>query len=103
MSGLSLTFRRFVARLGRRFVEENFDQISASLAFTTLLSLVPLVAVVLSIVAVVPFFPNLVEQLEIFLARSFLPERNAGLIIQHVLRFSRQAVKVTAVGSVALS
>ena len=102
MSGLSFPFRRFVARLGRRFVEENFDQISASLAFTTLLSLVPLVAVVLSIVAVVPFFPNLVEQLEIFLARSFLPERNAGLIIQHVLRFSRQAVKVTAVGSVAL-
>ena len=43
--------RRPAARIVHRFVEENFDQISASLAFTTLLSLVPfitLVAVVLS-------------------------------------------------------
>ncbi|EXI91851.1 MAG: ribonuclease BN/unknown domain fusion protein [Candidatus Accumulibacter sp. BA-94] len=95
-------WRRFVGRIARRFVEENFDQISASLAFTTLLSLVPLVAVVLSIVAVVPFFPSMVEQLELFLARSFLPERSAGMIIEHVLQFSRQAIKVTAVGSLVL-
>jgi hypothetical protein len=40
--------------------------------FTTLLSLVPLVAVVLSIVAVVPFFPSMVEQLRTF-ARAQLP------------------------------
>ncbi|MCM8613092.1 YihY family inner membrane protein [Accumulibacter sp.] len=95
-------WRRFLGRIARRFVEENFDQISASLAFTTLLSLVPLVAVVLSIVAAVPFFPSMVEQLELFLARSFLPERSAGMIIEHVLQFSRQAIKVTAVGSLVL-
>lgn len=95
-------WRRFLGRVARRFVEENFDQISASLAFTTLLSLVPLVAVVLSIVAVVPFFPSMVEQLELFLARSFLPERSAGMIIEHILQFSQQAVKVTAVGSLVL-
>ncbi|EXI76800.1 MAG TPA: YihY family inner membrane protein [Candidatus Accumulibacter phosphatis] len=95
-------WRRFLARISRRFVEENFDQISASLAFTTLLSLVPLVAVVLSIVAVVPFFPTMVEQLEVFLARSFLPQRSAGMIVEHVLQFSRQAIKVTAVGSLML-
>ncbi len=95
-------WRRFVARVARRFVEEDFDQISASLAFTTLLSLVPLVAVVLSIVAVVPFFPSMVEQLEVFLARSLLPERSAGMIIEHVLEFSQKAAQVTAVGSLAL-
>lgn len=95
-------WRRFVARVARRFVEEDFDQISASLAFTTLLSLVPLVAVVLSIVAVVPFFPSMVEQLEVFLAPSLLPERSAGMIIEHVLEFSQKAAQVTAVGSLAL-
>ncbi len=95
-------WRRFVARVARRFVEENFDQISASLAFTTLLSLVPLVAVVLSIVAVVPFFPSMVEQLELFLARSLLPERSAGMIIEYVLEFSQKAAQVTAVGSLVL-
>lgn len=95
-------YRRFLTRVSRRFVEENFDQISASLAFTTLLSLVPLVAVVLSLVAVVPFFPRMVQQLEVFLARSLLPERGAGMIIEHVLEFSRNAANVTAIGSLAL-
>ena len=38
---------RFVARVVARFAEESLDQTSASLAYTTLLSIVPLVAVVL--------------------------------------------------------
>lgn len=89
-------------RVACRFVEENFDQISASLAFTTPLSLVPLVAVVLSIVALVPFFPSMLDQLAQFLARSLLPERSAGMIIEYVLQVCHQAVNVTAVGSIAL-
>lgn len=36
----------FVKRIYRRFLDESFDQISASLAYTTLLAIVPLVAVV---------------------------------------------------------
>lgn len=95
-------WRRFVVRVWRRFVEENFDQISASLAFTTLLSLVPLVAVVLSIVALVPFFPSMVEQLELSLARSLLPERGAEMIIAYILEFSQKAAEVTVIGSLVL-
>jgi len=102
MAAERFPWRRFVLRVARRFVEENFDQISASLAFTTLLSLVPLVAVILSIVALVPFFPSMLDQLAQFLARSLLPERSAGMIIDYVLQFSHQAVNVTAVGSIAL-
>lgn len=95
-------WRPFATRVARRFVEENFDQISASLAFTTLLSLVPLVAVVLSVVAAVPVFPRLVEQLDLYLARSLLPERSAGMIVQYLLQFSEKAGKVTLVGSLVL-
>ena len=39
------TLRAFVGRILRRFVEEDFFQLSAGLAFTTLLALVPLVGV----------------------------------------------------------
>ena len=88
----------FAARIGRRFVEEKFAQISASLAFTTLLSLVPLVAVVFGIVSALPFFPGMMEQFDQFLIRSLLPERSGGLIIEHVLRFSQNAANVTVVG-----
>ena len=44
----------FAARILRRFVEENFEQISASLAYTTLLSLVPLVAMVFGVLSLLP-------------------------------------------------
>jgi membrane protein len=102
MSARRFPWRRFAQRVARRFIEENFDQISASLAFTTLLSLVPLVAVVLSVVAAVPVFPRLVEQLDLYLARSLLPERSAGMIVQYLLQFSEKAGKVTLVGSLVL-
>lgn len=90
--------RAFLVRIFRRFVEENFDQISASLAFTTLLSLVPLVAVVLGILSVLPSFLGLVDQFDRFVAHTLLPHRNAGIIIGYVLQFSKNAMDVTLIG-----
>lgn len=94
--------RAFAARILRRFVEENFDQISASLAFTTLLSLVPMVAVVLGVMSVLPSFPGMVDQLQQFVLRSLLPERSAGMIIDYVLEFSQNAANVTVFGLAGL-
>lgn len=94
--------RLFTARVFRRFIEENFDQLSASLAFTTLLSLVPLVAVVLGVMSLFPVFYEMVEQLDHFVVRSLLPERSAELIIGHILEFSRKATNFTLAGLVAL-
>ena len=94
--------RVFVVRVLRRFIEENFDQLSASLAFTTLLSLVPLVAVVLGIMSVLPIFFEMATQLDHFVVRSLLPERSAGMIIEYVLQFSQKATNVTLAGLAAL-
>lgn len=96
------TLRDFSARVVHRFVEENFDQISASLAFTTLLSLVPLVAVVLGVIAFLPWFPGMVDQLDQFVVRTLLPKSSAGLIVEHVLAFSQKAGNVTLVGLLVL-
>lgn len=96
------SIRPFASRIIRRFVEENFDQISASLAFTTLLSLVPMVAVVLGTITALPFFPGMVDQLQQFVLHSLLPERSAGMIIEHVLEFSQKAANVTLVGLAVL-
>lgn len=94
--------RLFTARIARRFNEENFDQISASLAFTTLLSLVPLVALVLSLVAAAPLFSGLVDQLDQYVVRNLLPERSAGTIAKYVLEFSHKAAKATLLGLLLL-
>ncbi len=94
--------RFFVAHVLRRFSEEDFGQLSASLAFTTLLSLVPFVAVVLGILSVFPVFLSMADQFDHFVVRSLLPERNAGLIIEYVLEFSQKATNVTLAGLAAL-
>lgn len=98
MSSRLQCLRRFVARISRRFLDENFDQISASLAFTTLLSLVPLVALMLSLVAMLPMFQGFIDQMTQYLVRNFLPDRNAGLIADYILRFSHKAAKVSLFG-----
>lgn len=95
------SLRRFVARVFRRFVEENFDQTSAALAFATLLSIVPLVAVVLGAMSAMPSFLVMVDQLD-NVVRNMLPERSAGLIVEHVLEFSQKALNVTVVGLLVL-
>ena len=77
-------------------------QLSASLAFTTLLSLVPLVAVFLGVLSALPVFFEMVERLDYFLLRSLLPERSASMIIQYILEFSQKAANVTLVGLMGL-
>ena len=93
--------RCFVTRVMQRFVDEGFDQTSAALAFTTLLSIVPLVAVVLGSMSAMPSFLVMVDQLD-NVVRNMLPERSAGLIIAHVLEFSQKALNVTVIGLLAL-
>jgi membrane protein len=70
----------FSARIGRRFGEEGFDQISASLAFTTLLSVVPMVGLVLAFVSAFPAFEVVVSQIEQLLISYLLPSGSAELI-----------------------
>ena len=96
------SLRAFVLRVWRRYVDEEFYQVNGSLAYTTLLSLVPLVAVVLGIVSMLPFFPVVVKELDVLIAQTFLPERNAGVIVTHIIEFSQQAANVTLAGVAGL-
>ena len=95
-------WRLFVARIFRRFSEENFDQISGSLAFTTLLSLVPLVAIFLAVLSVLPCFIGMMNHFDQYVIRGLLPERSAALIAEHIVQFSQKAANVTVVGLLVL-
>lgn len=94
---------RFLLRIARRFGEEGFDQISASLAFTTLLSLVPLAGLVLAIVSAFPAFKTFVDQADGLLVAHLLPAGSAGLISTKILQFSRRASEVSAFGAAVLA
>jgi membrane protein len=94
--------RRFLLpltlRISRRFGEEGFDQISASLAFTTLLSLVPMVALVLAIVSALPSFFAFIDNSDRMIANNLLPPGSAGVISAKVMQYSRRAAEVSWLG-----
>ncbi|MBI2306020.1 MAG: YihY family inner membrane protein [Rhodocyclales bacterium] len=92
----------FLLRIVRRFGEEDFDQISASLAFTTLISLVPLAALILALVSAFPAFANFVDHVDKLLVAHLLPAGSAGLISGKLLQFSRRAAEVSAFGVAVL-
>jgi len=91
------------ANIFRRFHSENMMQTSAALAFTTLMALVPLVAVVLAVASAVPYFDLLVARLDLLIREALLPSGAAGAIVGSIGRFSHKAQQLTWAGIGALS
>lgn len=89
-------------RVLRRFRDENLDQTSASLAFTTLLALVPMVALMLSLLAVLPALTGLLAHVDQLLVQHLLPESSAGTIANKILYFSQRAARVTWLGGLMM-
>ena len=57
-----------------RFFQHNCIQIASSLTFTTLLSLVPLLAIGLSMVAAFPAFAEFSDRIKEFILTTMVPE-----------------------------
>lgn len=93
----------FISRLLRRFREEKFTQLAASLSFTTLLSIVPLVAVLLAIASIFPFFGSLLGQIDNFLVSNLLPGKTGGVVAKYTYQFSQKASRLTVAGLVILA
>ena len=87
----------------RRFHSENMMQTSAALAFTTLMALVPLVAVVLSVAGAVPYLDLLVARLDLLIREALLPHGAAVAIAGNIGKFSHQAQQLTVAGIALLS
>jgi membrane protein len=87
----------------RRFRDENMMQTSSALAFTTLMALVPLVAVVLSVAGAIPYLDLLVAKLELLIRDTLLPPGAAGAIAGNIGKFSHKAQQLTLAGIAVLS
>jgi membrane protein len=86
-----------LARVGR----ERGLRTAASLAFTTLLALVPLLTVVVSVLSMFPLFEQWREAIEHFLYDNFVPAAG-DTISQYLHEFSSQAGRLTAIGLIFL-
>lgn len=93
-------FARFVAS---RFAHDRCTQIAASLTFTTLLSLVPLITIALTLFSAFPVFDDFSTQIKIYLLGNLMPD-TAGRVITHYMeQFAESAGRLSAVGVVFLT
>ena len=91
-------FAAFCGAVTRRFDADRGFQVAAGLTYTTLLSLVPLLAVVLSVSAAFPVFDQWMEALQQFVARNFLPDAGRRIIGTQLTQFTENAAQLTAIG-----
>ncbi len=91
----------FVRIVGKRFIDVRCLQIAASLTYTTLLAIVPIVTVALILISAFPVFRELMEHIHQFLLKNMLPE-SAGAIAGYAEQFTRNAARLTAVGLIFL-
>jgi len=89
-------------RVFRRFVDERCAQTAAALSFSTLLSLVPMIAIAVLIIARLPFAEGLTKALEQFLLANLLPDRAGTIIVKYVGEFTRETQHLPLVGGLAL-
>ncbi|TDN47543.1 YihY family inner membrane protein [Azoarcus indigens] len=95
--------REFVRLLAERFAAARCPQVAGSLAFTTLLALVPLIAVTLGVVGNLPGMDRVSESLRDFLLENLLPERAGKIITTYALQFSQKAARLTLIGTALLA
>ena len=77
-------------------------QVASSLTFTTVLAIVPMLAVVLSLFTAFPVFQEFRVALEDFLANSLMPPSVSDNIMEYLNQFARQASRLTAIGGAFL-
>lgn len=82
----------------QRAAQANTLQLAASLTFTTVLSIVPLLAVVLSLFTAFPLFKEFSDALQTFMANSLMPPSVSDNIMSYLNEFAAQASRLTAIG-----
>ncbi|GAB5605952.1 YihY family inner membrane protein [Sideroxyarcus sp. TK5] len=91
----ALRFLRFVAL---RLRDDRCMEMAASLTFTTLLSLVPLITIMLTVFSAFPVFSDMAAEIKSFFLSNMLPETGGKMITRYVEQFAESASRLTAMG-----
>ncbi|WP_353573254.1 virulence factor BrkB family protein [Candidatus Albibeggiatoa sp. nov. BB20] len=92
---------KFGHYVAMRFITDRCAQTSAALTYATLLSLVPMLAVGFSILAVFPVFNSVSDQLQDFIFKNFVPA-SQEIIQEYFISFAKKASQLTALGVIFL-
>jgi membrane protein len=86
---------RFIAK---RFQQDHCGQAAASLTFTTLLSLVPMITIALTIFSTFPVFDDFSMQIKSYLLDNMMPEKAGAIISHYVEQFAQSATRLKTFG-----
>ena len=88
--------------LRRRFREDHLALTASSLTFTTLISLVPLVTVMLALFTAFPIFARFQVALQQYFLQSLVPDNIARPVLMALTQFAGKANKLGGAGLVVL-
>jgi membrane protein len=88
--------------LRRRFREDHLALTASSLTFTTLISLVPLVTVMLALFTAFPIFARFQVALQQYFLQSLVPDNIARPVLMALTQFAGKANKLGSAGLVVL-
>jgi membrane protein len=94
--------REIVAFAVRRARDARLAQVAGSLTFTSTLSIVPMLAVALSVFAAFPLFAEYRSAIETTLVRELLPRQISTTILRYLNDFAANAAGLTAWGLLLL-
>lgn len=89
---------RFLRYVVVRLREDRCAQMAASLTFTTLLSLVPLITIALTVFSAFPVFGEYSTHFKEFILTNMAPETGGRIITSYMQQFAESASRLTAVG-----
>src|SRR5690554_6320563 len=85
----------FLQELFRRYIKDEVPLAAGSLAYTSLLALVPLMAVLVTVFSAMPLFEDASRMLQDFIFQNFVP--TSGEILQsYILGFVEKVRSLTA-------
>jgi membrane protein len=79
-------------------LNDRLLQVASSLAFTTILAIVPLLAVTLSLLTAFPLFANFETSLEDFLKQQLMPKEFSETVMSYLQDFAQKASSLSAIG-----
>ncbi len=91
----------FLRFLVRHFFEDDCQQKAASLTYTTLLSLVPILTVLLMILSTVPALESVREQISQLIYSNLMPQSTTQ-VTDYLNDFADKSTNLTAIGAMAL-
>ena len=82
--------------------DDRVIEVAGSLAFSSLLAIVPLLAVALALFTAFPVFSEFEAALRSFLVEQLMPESFSSIVMEYLNTFAQQSSKLSALGGIFL-